>query len=231
MSGDDGFLSRWSRRKTALRDGRPVAEPEAAPAAEAPPARRPSGPTAVPASADASPAVADESPAEAPAPPPPRLEDVEALTHESDFSRFTRPDVDPGVRTAALKKLFADPRFNVIDEMDIDIMDYGKLETLPPNLLRRMTQAHALGLFDDEDDEGERRKAAATSGAPAAAPADAGPATDPETPTPAANADAAAPTTETPSSDEDPDLRLQPDDAAGPASDRPGPEGDAGRAR
>ncbi|MDH4050618.1 MAG: DUF3306 domain-containing protein [Rubrivivax sp.] len=200
---DAGFLSRWSQRKAALRHGPDAPSPGAADVAPAtsPPVRQRS---TVPGAATP-PVPVDPRPVE----PPPQMADVEDLTPASDFSRFTRPDVDPAVGNAALKKLFADPRFNVIDEMDIDIMDYGKLEALPPSMLGRMASAHALGLFR-EGEEGD------------AAPPDA-----------SRRIASAAPTAqpETPVTDENPDLRLQPDDAAGLDGDRPGPEGDAGGQR
>uniref|UniRef100_B1XTZ3 Uncharacterized protein n=1 Tax=Polynucleobacter necessarius subsp. necessarius (strain STIR1) TaxID=452638 RepID=B1XTZ3_POLNS len=37
-----------------------------------------------------------------------------------------RPDVDPTVQQAALKEMFTDPHFNVMDGLDIYIDDYSK---------------------------------------------------------------------------------------------------------
>ena len=85
--------------------------------------------------------------------PPPTLDEVAQLTRESDFRRFVAPDVDPAVRNAALKKLFADPQFNVMDGLDTYIDDYGKPDPLPASMLRKMVQSAALGLFDDEEQE------------------------------------------------------------------------------
>jgi hypothetical protein len=79
-------------------------------------------------------AAAPKPPAPAPAAPEAPLPPVDSLTPESDFSAFMRAKVDEGVKRAALKKLFADPRFNVIDGLDVDIDDYSKLETLSPDL-------------------------------------------------------------------------------------------------
>ena len=64
--------------------------------------------------------------------PPPTLDDVAVLTRESDYSRFVAPDVDGGVSNAALKKLFSDPHFNVMDGLDTYIDDYSKPDPLPP---------------------------------------------------------------------------------------------------
>jgi len=190
----DGFLARWSRRKAQVRAGAPAA-PEA-PAVV--------GPVMIPVPAEpvppAAPVVAD-----AEAPPLPTLADVAALTHESDYSRFVATGVDETVKRAALKKLFTDPHFNVMDGLDTYIDDYGKPDPIPEAMLRQMNQSHFLGLFDDEKTEQDEQDAVpptvTTDGAPPVA-----------LPESAADAPTAAP-------DENTDLQLQPDDAAG----RPGP--------
>lgn len=140
--GDDGFAARWSRRKQAARQG--LALPEAAPPVVAP--------LPVAAAAPAVPAGPVEAPplVAAPAPPPPTLDDVAELTRESDYSRFIAPGVDAQVKNAAMKKLFTDPHFNVMDGLDIYIDDYNTAEPLPKSMLRQMVQARALGLLDDE---------------------------------------------------------------------------------
>jgi hypothetical protein len=71
-----------------------------------------------------------------------------------------KPDVDPTVRQAALKKMFTDPHFNVMDGLDIYIGDYSKPDPLPPGMLERMAQSDMLGLFSKTDDapaEGEKQ--------------------------------------------------------------------------
>ena len=87
-------------------------------------------------------------PAAQPAPelPPPTLEDVAALGHDADFSRFVKPGVDETVRRSAMKKLFTDPHFNVMDGLDIYIGDYNTFEPLPPAMLAML--AHAKPLLD-----------------------------------------------------------------------------------
>jgi hypothetical protein len=82
--------------------------------------------------------------------PSPTLDDVTRLTRESDFTRFVAPGVDSAVRNAAMKKLFTDPHFNVMDGLDTYIDDYGKPDPIEPAFLRRMNQARDLGLFDSE---------------------------------------------------------------------------------
>lgn len=148
----DGFLGRWSRRKHEVREGKPVEEP---PAPVLPLASSPSmGPSMAPASSSAvapggAPGAAPEGAAPAEAPPP-TLTDARALTPTSDFRAFVARDVAPEVRNLAMKKLFADPHFNVMDGLDIYIGDYSQPDPLPAGMLRNMTSAHALGFFDHE---------------------------------------------------------------------------------
>jgi len=141
----DDFLSRWSRRKHEARNGAiPVEtgiEPEAA----------------APLPTDAQKAVSES----APEPLPP----VESLTPESDFTPFMKADVDPGVKREALKTLFADPRFNVMDGLDVYIDDYSKPDPLPAGWLEKMTQVARLGdykppLPKEEQEEAESAESA-----------------------------------------------------------------------
>ena len=126
---DDHFLSRWSRRKHAAnRVEAPAKSPEEAPAQVAPPVA-PGAQTA-----------AVET---APEPLPP----VESLTTESDFSPFMRPGVDPATKQAALKTLFSDPRFNVMDGLDVYIDDYSKPDPIPAEWMGRLSQLARLGDF------------------------------------------------------------------------------------
>jgi Protein of unknown function (DUF3306) len=143
---DDNFLSRWSRRKVAGKQGNAVA-------AQAPGTPVRAAPVEAPRELTTSPSTSSRR-TEVEAPPPPSLEDVAHLTKESDFSRFVAPDVDPGVKNAAMKKLFAtDPHFNVMDGLDTYIDDYNKYEPIPKSMLRQMAGARALGLLDDELEE------------------------------------------------------------------------------
>jgi hypothetical protein len=147
VADDDGFLSRWARRKADARRG---TDPAPTQTTSLPPAL-PAQPTPAPA-LPVGPAT-DQDVALgpiAPAPVPPTWDDVAGLTKESDYTRFVAGDVDPGLRNAAMKKLFSDPHFNVMDGLDIYIDDYGKPDPLPPGMLRQLVQSHFLGLFDDE---------------------------------------------------------------------------------
>lgn len=185
----DGFLSRWARRKAQVRTG--VAPPEPVPVVESPKAE-----VAAPQAPEPPAPAAD---ALSPAAPLPTLDDVALLTRESDFSRFVAPGVDGSVRNAAMKKLFTDPHFNVMDGLDTYIDDYGKPDPIPESMLRMMRQSKFLGLFDDEKDEVDA--AAGPNAVPAVATTDTAAPAEPEDP-----------------AHEDTDLRLQQDDAAG----RPG---------
>lgn len=116
MSAED-FFSRWSRRKQeAAEEMKP----------------------------DATPAAPDAPVAPAEALPPPTLDDVAALSHEADFRRFVAPGVDEAVRRSAMKKLFTDPHFNVMDGLDIYIDDYNKFEPLPAAMLAMLEHAKPL---------------------------------------------------------------------------------------
>jgi len=138
MANDDGFLSRWSRRKADVREGRPLDEPlQPEVKAVAPVAASP---------------VVHAAETETPnAQPSPTLADVQQLTPDSDFTGFMARGVAPDVKNAAMRKLFADPHFNVMDRMDIYIDDYTQSDPLPVVMLRQMASAKALRLFDDED--------------------------------------------------------------------------------
>ena len=143
---DSNFFSRWSRRKVQVRTGEPLpAEPPVAPAA--PVAVVVAAPAAVP-KAEPLP----EQPA-AEAPPVLTLEDVARLTPESDYSAFVARGVPADVRNAAVKKLFTDPHYNVMDGLDIYIDDYSKPSPLSVADMAKMVGAQFLKLVDDPEDK------------------------------------------------------------------------------
>lgn len=140
---DDNFFSRWSRRKAQVRSGEaPAAEPPA------PVLARAAAPLATPVSV-AAPAPA---PTEQQAPPPLTMDDVAQLTPESDFKAFVARGVSPEVRNAAVKKLFADPHFNVMDGLDIYIDDYSQPSPLSAAMMAKMVGAQFLKLVDDPNE-------------------------------------------------------------------------------
>jgi hypothetical protein len=184
----DGFLGRWAQRKADARQGNPLVEPELP--VKPQPASAPLSPAAACLVAapdlsglDTQPVTDTDAVTQ---PPPLTLQDANALLQDSDFKPFIARGVDPAVRNAAMKKLFTDPHYNVMDRLDIYIDDYSQSDPLPLSMLRKMASAQFLNLVDEE----------------------------PESPTPVA-AEAAA-ITNTTTRQEDhahTDLRLQPDHA------------------
>jgi Protein of unknown function (DUF3306) len=186
----DGFLGRWSRRKVEVREGKTV-EPQAPPVSEPAPL--------APSSTEAALAPAP-TPTE---PAPPTLDDALQLNLESDFKPFMARNVAPEVKNAAMKKLFTDPHFNVMDMMDVYVDDYSKSDPIPQSMLRQMASAKFLKLFDDDEEQAKNN--------PTRDDADA---TEPQN---VAQLSPDAPATPTeaasPPSNDNPDMRLQPDDA------------------
>ncbi len=122
----DNFFSRWSQRKSQA----DYAE------AEQPLPRQVEDRDTL---SGAQPAPTPEEPL-----PPPTIDDVANLTHDSDFSRFVRQDVDEAVKRSAFKKLFTNPHFNVMDGLDIYIEDYNKFTPMTPALLASLKHAKDL---------------------------------------------------------------------------------------
>lgn len=81
------------------------------------------------------------------------LPPIESLTTASDFRPFMQQGVDALTRNSALKRLFADPHFNVMDGLDVYIDDYNKTEPIPPALLATLKQLHEIGKTDDAQDD------------------------------------------------------------------------------
>lgn len=204
----EGFFSRWSQRKEAVRQGKEVEKepPADLQARLSPPQPSPGGGGSL---VSSPPPPGEGQGGGAPAvEPPPTLEDAQSLTQESDFTRFVQPDVAPEVKNAAMKKLFSDPHFNVMDGLDVYIDDYGKPDPLPPEMLRQLASARFLKLFEEEDQDAG--KTAATAAGASAIPDD---------PVPESVAQSSSRTEQAlpPAEDHaDPDLRLQQDDAPGP---------------
>ena len=157
-----GFFGRWSRRKTEVLQGKPLQEPLQAPLLPTrvgPPVINPSAPSAgMPHALASHPAAPSESESESPAGTPEKtlsLDDVRQLTQDSDFKPFAARGVAPEVRNAAMKKLFADPHYNVMDGLDIYIDDYSQPDPIPLAMLRQMTGARLLKIFDDPGEVNE----------------------------------------------------------------------------
>ncbi|MBA2673867.1 DUF3306 domain-containing protein [Ramlibacter sp.] len=202
---EEGFFGRWSKRKLETKEAQPrfsePVRPEPVEGQRAPETGASTGSART--EIEAKPPV--PTPEVEAKPPAPTLADTQALTPQSDFRRFVTADVDPQVKNAALKKLFADPHFNVMDGLDTYIDDYSKPDPLPAAMARQLASAKFLKLFDDDEDE--EKNTAGAQGREVA---------DDQPPQSVAQSSAAAPAPP-PDTHADPDLRLQQDDAPGPA--------------
>ena len=145
----DGFLGRWAQRKLDARQGKPLVEPKP-PAMPAPPDAVGQSPVPVAVVVAAPPPASDGARPVPAAPPPPTLQEAQALGQDSDFKPFIAKGVDPAVRNAAMKKLFTDPHYNVMDRLDTYIDDYSQADPLPLSMLRQMASAQFLKLVDEE---------------------------------------------------------------------------------
>lgn len=178
----DSFFSRWSRQKTLNRE---LDQARDAAVAKAP----------LPAEAEAVPV--PKPPVEgAQAVDLPTQADAEALDVGADVSRFLQSGVTDAIKGAALKKLFADPAYNVISDMDDYVEDYSQMAKLSAVELRSLQQSKDLHLFEDPPwkIEADARDAAAAAAAEKQATTDAVAETDTvaaDNPDPVGAADAA----------------------------------------
>ncbi len=240
----DGFLGRWSQRKQAQREGKNLDEKEplsqvqqALDATEnraivsSLPAPLLAGepelpmPGVTPTRREAGPANGVVAPQAKPAP---TLADVQALDADASFAPFVGRDVAPEVRNAAMKKLFTDPHYNVMDGLDIYIDDYAKPSPLPAALLRQMVSAQFLKLVDEPDEPDAPAAHVTGENAPAPGPHSV---TQPPLAPPlpdSPTSDAAAPDLPVPDTlpahHDHTDLRLQPNHAASGHQPGRGPE-------
>lgn len=67
-----------------------------------------------------------------------------------DLTALLREEISEAVRRQALKKIFADPHFNVMDGLDVYIDDYSISDPIPPEMMATLRQARML--LDDEDE-------------------------------------------------------------------------------
>ncbi|MGH8851619.1 MAG: DUF3306 domain-containing protein [Casimicrobiaceae bacterium] len=124
-------LRRWSQRK--LETARAPAPPaQTAPGTEG---------TAPDGAASATQAAGPATPPATAALPP-----IESLTIDSEYAPFFKPHVAEATRRAALKQLFRDPRFNIMDGLDVYIGDYTQPDPIPPEMMKQL--AHVRHIFD-----------------------------------------------------------------------------------
>ena len=139
MSGEEGFLARWSRRKRAAEAGAPDPHPDQ-PAVQPPP-----------------------EPAAPPAEAPPAfdlasLPPVESLGPESDFSVFLRQEVPAALRRAALRRAWVlDPGIrDFIGPADY-AWDYNAVDGVPGFALElggdvKRLLAQAIGMLEEGEE-------------------------------------------------------------------------------
>jgi uncharacterized protein DUF3306 len=72
------------------------------------------------------------------------LPSIDTLSIDSDYSPFMQSGVDESLKRGALKKLFSDPRFNVMDGLDVYIDDYSKPDPIDPDIVRTLVQARYI---------------------------------------------------------------------------------------
>jgi hypothetical protein len=126
MADEEGFVRRWSRRKSAARER--ARGPEREPAEEPEGADVPSAPQP---QASAPPAQGLEPRDPEPALDPDSLPDIESLTYESDYTAFLRKGVPAELRKQALRRLWrSDPVLANLDGLLEYGEDYTKIGTV-----------------------------------------------------------------------------------------------------
>ena len=141
-------LRRWSQRKL-----------EAARAEAQTPAQVPPPPTDSTAVAQTSAGAAHDAlkPTGVTSPANVELPPIESLTIDSDFAPFFKPQVDESIKRAALKQLFRDPRFNIMDGLDTYIDDYTQPDPIPSAMLEELMHRRVVfSLPAAETDPGKR---------------------------------------------------------------------------
>ena len=98
----------------------------------------------------------------------PTLEDAARLTPDADFSSFVAKDVDKSVQRLALKKLFADPHFHVMDGLDMYMDDYNVPSPVSAAMLAALDHARSALRYPDAEKPADEAAPAAVEHAPAA---------------------------------------------------------------
>jgi hypothetical protein len=95
----------------------------------------------------------------------PDLPPIDQLTPDSEYAGFMHPKVSDALRRAALKKLFADPRFNVPDPFEPYSGDWTAGEAIPPGMLAKLNQARTHLFSEEQKEKEEAQKAQAQNAA------------------------------------------------------------------
>jgi hypothetical protein len=157
MSGNgydeqEGFLTRWSRRKAQALRGEELPEPEADEVEAAAQAAETVSESPLEAGEAADAAATGEAPDALPELPP-----LDSLGADSDYSAFLGKGVPADLRQQALRKLFHSDKFNIRDGLDDYDLDFSNPEPLGDIITAEMRYRiereleRLAGL--DEDDE------------------------------------------------------------------------------
>lgn len=145
---DESFLRRWARLKQESRQGDEVAQPPA-PAAGQAAADSNQGSPGGSAAAGGEDAAADGSEPGADGAEALDLPPIESLTAESDFGNFMQPGVDPVLRRMALRKMWQNPKYGVVDELDPFRADFAAFTPLGDTITADM-KFHAERLLREQ---------------------------------------------------------------------------------
>jgi hypothetical protein len=157
----DGFISRWARKKQldrAIEKSAQVVETDhatesmdAGDSVDArgdlhPNRKAAAGTQPAPGQADRAAPSEDRVDSDEPTPD---VEQAKQLPVGADVSRYMKADVPEEARREALQKLFSDPMYNVISEMDDYVEDYSNLPNLSREELKTLNHVKGLFLFED----------------------------------------------------------------------------------
>jgi hypothetical protein len=87
--------------------------------------------------------------------PAAELPPLDSLDADADLTAYLREEAGEALRRQALKKIFSDPRLNVMDGLDVYIDDYSVADPIPEEMLAQMNQARLLFRDETADDAGE----------------------------------------------------------------------------
>ena len=150
-NNDEGFVSRWSRRKqqVAEEDNQQEVNPTAEVAEEIIDLEQLKAEKL-----EALNKLTDED-----------MQDIETLNEHSDFSAFMSTSVSEGLRKMALNKLFMGASYNIRDGLDEYDGDYTKFEKMPENMvtsdMKHMIEVEAKKQLAKEQEEERQRLIAA----------------------------------------------------------------------
>ena len=160
----EGFLTRWSRRKTLSRQGEELPEPAEEADGEHAASPVAQDPALIPEDSSSEPAA---EAAGVPEETTPELPPLESLDEDSDYSAFLGDGVPADVKQKALHKLFHSPKFNIRDGLDDYDLDFTNPEPLGDIITAEMRYRvereleRLAGLDEDEEREEDTSTVAA----------------------------------------------------------------------